>query len=526
MNASPFVERLRDHAARVGTLPPVDGPAAPVAGEGAAAAGSPARPRSTVAPNQLAFWQSPVARAAINRRITGDPELGPETYFARRHGPAIVAPLRALAARERREARARARGGRRLRAPRPASTTSRAAWTSPPAASRSRCASRSASSSARSSSGSPPSRSGAVVCRSFLHRRADLEDVLDRLTALLAPGGLVFVEDFVGPARFQWTDAQLDAINRLLARLPEELLTDLAATDGRRKRSVERPDVEAWIASNPNEAVRSDEILPLLDARLQRVEVCPYGGAIFHQLFSRIMGNFAGRPELVGVLMEVDALLTDTGVLAGGLRMGSVAAAVSASPTVTDPTLSPASPPAASAPSLSSAGRTHPGAPHGAPAARAADPRPGGARRAPRDGARDRAADAAVRAPRAPSWSSARAESAAALDAAMESAGARARGRARVQAVPRAERERARGSCRPARERTRGGCPAASAERVGGGRAARRPRSCARRSAELSGRARVLITDCAAAAAARRAGRGRTATERDRARHGARTLSS
>jgi SAM-dependent methyltransferase len=156
---------------------------------------------------------------------------------------------------------------------------------------------------------------GAVVCRSFLHHRADLEDVLDRIAELLAPGGLVFVEDFVGPARFQWTDQQLEAINRLLARLPDELLTDLAATDGRRKRSVERPDPDAWIASNPYEAVRSDEIVALLDARFERVEVCPYGGAIFHQLFSRIMGNFAGRPELVGLLMEIDALLTDTGAL-------------------------------------------------------------------------------------------------------------------------------------------------------------------------------------------------------------------
>ncbi len=161
----------------------------------------------------------------------------------------------------------------------------------------------------------PPEPLGAAVCRSFLHRREDLEEVLDRLVEILAPGGLLFVEDFVGPARFQWTDAQLGAINRLLARLPDELLTDLTAEDGRRKRSVERPDLAGWIAANGKEAVRSDEILPLLDARFERVETSFYGGAVFHQLFSRIMGNFAGRPELVGVLMEVDALLTDAGVL-------------------------------------------------------------------------------------------------------------------------------------------------------------------------------------------------------------------
>jgi SAM-dependent methyltransferase len=316
MNASPFVERLRDHASRVGALPPVDGPAGeePVVGEDRAAAAVAGSPALAVAPNQLAFWQSPVARAAINRRITGDPELGPETHFARRHGPAIVAPLAlSLRASDAKLELALVEAGacERLvgldddqgrvdfatgRIPEPLREQVRFQL-------------------GTLEQFQAPEPLGAVVCRSFLHRRADLEDVLDRLAALLAPGGLVFVEDFVGPARFQWTDAQLDAINRLLARLPEELLADLAATDGRRKRSVERPDVEAWIASNPNDAVRSDEILPLLDARLQRVEVCPYGGAIFHQLFSRIMGNFAGRPELVGVLMEVDALLTDTGLL-------------------------------------------------------------------------------------------------------------------------------------------------------------------------------------------------------------------
>jgi SAM-dependent methyltransferase len=304
MSANPFIERLRDHAASVRALPPVSAPAE----------GRDPAPGPSVQPQQLAFWQSPVARAAINRRITGDPELGPETYFARRHGPAIVAPhavsLRASDAKleialveagscervtglDDEQSRVDGAAGRvpeplRDRIEFQLGTIER--W-------------------------EPAGPLGAAVCRSFLHRRPDLESVLDRLAAMLAPGGLLFVEDFVGPARFQWTDAQLEAINRLLARLPDELLTDLTAKDGRRKRSVERPDPADWIAANSSEAVRSDEILPALDARFERVEVFPYGGAVFHQLFSRIIGNFAARPELVGVVMEVDALLTDTGAL-------------------------------------------------------------------------------------------------------------------------------------------------------------------------------------------------------------------
>jgi SAM-dependent methyltransferase len=320
MNASPFVERLRDHALRVGVRTPVEDSTGDEAttgrGSDAGALRAPA-----VVPNQLAFWQSPVARAAINRRITGDPELGPETYFARRHGPTIVAP-HALSL--------RASDAKLELALVEAGTCEQLIGLDDDQARIDFAAGR-VPEPLRKQVGfrrgtledfQAPGPLGAVVCRSFLHRRADLEDVVDRLAALLAPGGVIFVEDFVGPARFQWTDGQLETINRLLARLPDELLTDLAATDGRRKRSVERPDSEAWLAANSQEAVRSDEILPTLDARFERVEVCLYGGAVFHQLFSRIMGNFAGHPELVGVLMEVDALLTDSGALSSDYAWG------------------------------------------------------------------------------------------------------------------------------------------------------------------------------------------------------------
>jgi hypothetical protein len=69
------------------------------------------------------------------------------------------------------------------------------------------------------------------------------------------------------------------------------------------------------IAADPSESVRSDEITAILGARLDIVERRPYGGAVFHQLFNRIMGNFVGQDDLVRTLMEIDFLLCDEGVL-------------------------------------------------------------------------------------------------------------------------------------------------------------------------------------------------------------------
>jgi SAM-dependent methyltransferase len=319
MSVSPFLERLREHATSMQDLErPATRDAEDPGAAGASATATAIATATATAPEsvpaQLAFWQSPIVRAILNRRITGDPELGPETHFARRHGPAIVAPhALSLRASDAKLELALVEAGSCERLTGLDDDEGRVAFAAGrvPEPLRERI---------RFELGAlerwqPPEPLGAVVCRSFLHRREDLEAVLDRLLALLEPGGLLFVEDFVGPSRFQWTDAQMEAINRLLACLPAQLLTDLSATDGRRKRSVERPDLAELIDANSAQAVRSEEILPLLDQRFERVEVCPFGGAVFHQLFSRIMGNFAGRPDLVGVLMEVDALLTDSGVL-------------------------------------------------------------------------------------------------------------------------------------------------------------------------------------------------------------------
>ena len=69
------------------------------------------------------------------------------------------------------------------------------------------------------------------------------------------------------------------------------------------------------IASDPSESVRSEELTSVLGAHFELVERRPYGGAVFHQLFNRIMGNFEGQDDLVRTLMEVDFLLCDEGVL-------------------------------------------------------------------------------------------------------------------------------------------------------------------------------------------------------------------
>ena len=156
---------------------------------------------------------------------------------------------------------------------------------------------------------------GLVVANSVLHRVEDPGAVVERLAGWLAPGGMVYVDEFVGPDRFQWTDTQLEIVNQLLSCLPEELRLDLAGERGEQKVEIARPDRERFARDHPNEAVASSRIREALDAHLEPVEVRPYGGAIFHQLFARIMGNFVRRPEVIRLILELDAILTDRDVV-------------------------------------------------------------------------------------------------------------------------------------------------------------------------------------------------------------------
>src|SRR5271165_3457847 len=235
MSAESLLKRLTDHAATLKASPDR-------ASDERSAGAAQARPIEPVQAQQLAFWQSPVVRAAINRRITGDPELGPETYFARRHGPSIVAPhVLSLRASDAKLEVALVEAGSCERVTGLDDEQGRVDFAAGrvPEPLRGRVSFQLGT----LDRWEPAEPLGAVVSRSFLHRRADLEIVLDRLAVMLAPGGLLFVEDFVGPSHFQWTDAQLEVINRLLACLPGELLTDLSAADGRQKSRVERPNL-------------------------------------------------------------------------------------------------------------------------------------------------------------------------------------------------------------------------------------------------------------------------------------------
>jgi len=129
-----------------------------------------------------------------------------------------------------------------------------------------------------------------------LHHFAKLENIFYEVNKALKPDGLFFVNEYIGPSRFQWTERQLDVINAVLRMLPKKykvLVNNPSVT----KKAEIRPTIEMVKKVDPSEAIRSEEILPLLKKHFEIIEEKHCGGAILHTLLTNIAGNFKSDNE-------------------------------------------------------------------------------------------------------------------------------------------------------------------------------------------------------------------------------------
>ena len=128
-----------------------------------------------------------------------------------------------------------------------------------------------------------------VFASHSVHHIAALDRLFASVRHALRPGGVFYLEDYVGPDRFQWTDAQLDAINAFLGSLPARYRR---LPSGMMRDTVSRPSVEDVIAVDPSEAVCSSRIVEALGRHFRIQECHNLGGALLHMGLSGIAQNF------------------------------------------------------------------------------------------------------------------------------------------------------------------------------------------------------------------------------------------
>ena len=162
-----------------------------------------------------------------------------------------------------------------------------------------------------------PGRYGAVFAAQTLHHIEALEHLLDQIRESLTPDGLFVVNEYVGPARFQFPDEYLPLMDGLLAVLPESHRRSLK--DGSLKEKAIRPKEKAVYDVDPSESVRSDEIMGLIEERFEIVYRADFGGTLLQFVLSDIAGNFdPAEPRDVAMIDLVclyERTLIEKGVL-------------------------------------------------------------------------------------------------------------------------------------------------------------------------------------------------------------------
>lgn len=131
----------------------------------------------------------------------------------------------------------------------------------------------------------------AVVFHQSLHHVGSVEKLLERVHASLKPNGLLFLDEWTGPSRFEWNQARLARASSLFASIPA--------------RWRKWPELRAPIEVNdPSEAIRSSAILPavhrLFDVLLER----PYGGHLVSVLLPQIERSSLPPSDLDAMISE------------------------------------------------------------------------------------------------------------------------------------------------------------------------------------------------------------------------------
>lgn len=151
-----------------------------------------------------------------------------------------------------------------------------------------------------------------------VHHFEKLEHIFSEVNKALKPEGIFFLNEYIGPSRFQWTDRQLEVMNAVLRILPKKYKMDVTNPAVWKETCVRQP-VEEVIAFDPTEAIRSAEIVSLMKRYFHVVEIKETGGAILHSLLTNIAGNFKiddrSDMKLLRLLFDLEDVLMETGDL-------------------------------------------------------------------------------------------------------------------------------------------------------------------------------------------------------------------
>ena len=122
----------------------------------------------------------------------------------------------------------------------------------------------------------------AVFNFAILHHATEIENATKRISEVLKPGGLIFNEEYVGPAQNQYSDEHLKLMIEVMSDLPSKY----------RSKHMLRPPL-ANFRIEPTEAIHSDLVRPMFEKYFDTIYERNMNGGIAYQILWNNIENFS-----------------------------------------------------------------------------------------------------------------------------------------------------------------------------------------------------------------------------------------
>lgn len=151
-----------------------------------------------------------------------------------------------------------------------------------------------------------------------LHHMINVEKAIKWSFEILINGGVFYMDDFVGPSKFQWADAQLQLATRIRQTLPDIYLKNRRKPGKMLDRTISQPNAQDIEKADPSEAADSSAILDNIKKYFPNADINLTGGCVYHTALNDILCNIDESDEkdktILDLLLIIDELATKSGV--------------------------------------------------------------------------------------------------------------------------------------------------------------------------------------------------------------------
>jgi SAM-dependent methyltransferase len=151
-----------------------------------------------------------------------------------------------------------------------------------------------------------------------LHHMLDVDKAVAWSHQILEIGGVFYMDDYVGPVQFQWSDETIELGTRIKKILPDKYLKNPYKPDELLDRTVLRPDAKILEESDPSEAADSSQIFESVIKYFPNADITLTGGSVYAGTLNTILHNIDESDlkdkTILNLLLIIDELATKSGI--------------------------------------------------------------------------------------------------------------------------------------------------------------------------------------------------------------------